>query len=304
MQENKSDIYDPEVLARISALKIQAMSLVEGLLSGNHRSRHKGSSVEFAEYKDYTPGDEIRHIDWKVAGKTDKYHVKQFEQSTNLKCTILLDASGSMGYVTPEPDGRVTKMDYARTLVASLSCLLLKQFDAVGLALFNDTVVRHIPPRSKTSHLQHILHELAVMQPKGVTRIDQVVGGLVERISSRGMLILVSDFLTRDDDLYHDLKLLISRGLEVILFQILDPDEVTLPFEGDTVFESLEDDPSIGLEPEDIREAYQNMIQELIESNRRHCHGLGIDYVFLDTATPLDQALSYYLLRRQSLSRV
>ena len=304
MQEKETDIYDPEVLARISALKIQALNLVEGLLSGNHRSRHKGSSVEFAEYKDYSPGDEIRHIDWKVAGKTDKYHVKQFEQSTNLKCTILLDASGSMGYVSPEPGDRMAKMDYARTLVASLSCLLLKQFDAVGLALFNDTVVRHIPPRSKTSHLRHILHELAVMQPKGVTRIDQVVSGLVERLPSRGMLILVSDFLARDDNLYHDLKLLISRGLEVVLFHILDPDEVTLPFDGDTVFESLEDDPTIGLEPVDIRETYQNLIQELIESNRKHCHGLGVDYVFLETSTPLDQALSYYLLRRQSLTRV
>ncbi len=303
MEEKETFAYEPEVLARISALKIRALKLVEGLLSGNHRSRHKGSSVEFAEYKDYSPGDEIRHIDWKVVGKTDKYHVKQFEQSTNLKCTILLDASGSMGYVSPNETG-MTKMDYARTLVASLSCLLLKQFDAVGLTLFNDQVVQHIPPRSKTSHLQHILHGLSTIEPQGVTRIDQVVGSLVERLQSRSMLILVSDLLAKEDDIYKDLKLLVSRGLEVVLFHILHPDEVSLPFEGDFIFESLEDDPDIGLDPQDIREEYQKVVQKQIESYKKQCLGLGVDYVFLETTTPLDQALSYYLLKRQSLSKV
>ena len=146
--KDESQNFDPQVLARISSLKITATNLVDGILSGQHRSRHKGSSVEFAEYKDYSPGDEIRHIDWKVAGKTDKYHVKQFEQSTNLKCTILLDSSGSMGYQSPF-NKEVSKIDYARNLVAGLSYLFLKQFDAVGLTLFNNQVVHHIPPRSK-----------------------------------------------------------------------------------------------------------------------------------------------------------
>ena len=303
MEEKDTFSYDPEVLARISALKLRAVNLVEGLLSGNHRSRHKGSSVEFAEYKDYSPGDEIRHIDWKVVGKTDKYHVKQFEQSTNLKCTILLDCSGSMSYVSPNQTA-MTKMDYARTLAASLACLLLKQFDAVGLTLFNDQVVHHIPPRSKTSHLQHILHGLSTIEPKGITRIDQVIGTLVERLQSRGMLILISDFFTREDDVHKDLKLLVSRGLEVILFHILHPDEVSLPFEGDIIFESLEDDPPISLDPQDVREEYQKAVQHQIESFRRLCMGLRVDYVFLETTTPLDQALSYYLLKRQSLTKV
>ena len=303
MEEKDTFSYDPKVLARISALKLRAVNLVEGLLSGNHRSRHKGSSVEFAEYKDSSPGDEIRHIDWKVVGKTDKYHVKQFEQSTNLKCTILLDCSGSMSYVSPNQTG-ITKMDYARTLAASLACLLLKQFDAVGLTLFNDQVVHHIPPRSKTSHLQHILHGLSTIEPKGITRIDQVIGTLVERLQSRGMLILISDFFTREDDVHKDLKLLVSRGLEVILFHILHPDEVSLPFEGDIIFESLEDDPPISLDPQDVREEYQKAVQHQIESFRRLCLGLRVDYVFLETTTPLDQALSYYLLKRQSLTKV
>ena len=148
---------DPEVLARIDSLNIRATKLVEGLLSGQHRSRHKGSSVEFAEYKDYSPGDEIKHIDWKVAGKTDKYHIKQFEQSTNLKATILLDSSGSMGYKSPKPIG-INKADYARTLVAALSYLFLKQYDAVGLSLFTERITNHVPPRSKPTHFNHILH--------------------------------------------------------------------------------------------------------------------------------------------------
>ncbi len=293
---------DPAVLSRIASLNICATNLVEGLLSGHHRSRHKGSSVEFAEYKDYSPGDEIKHIDWKVVGKTDKYHVKQFEQSTNLKATILLDTSGSMGYQSPDPRG-MNKMDYARTLVAALSYLFLKQYDAVGLSLFNENVINHIPPRSKPAHFQHILHGLATMTPMGVTRLEGVIGNLVERLPSRGILILVSDFLTKETEVEQKLKLLVSRGLEVILFHILDPDEVSFPFEGDIVFESLEDDPQVGLDPEDIRETYKREIQNQIQHYRSCCAGQGIDYVFLETSTPLEQGLSYYLLRRKSLGK-
>ncbi len=300
--ESESQNFDPKVLARISALKITAQNLVDGMLTGQHRSRHKGSSVEFAEYKDYSPGDEIRHIDWKVVGKTDKYHVKQFEQSTNLRCTILLDASGSMAYQSPLDKGE-SKINYARNLVAALSYLFLKQFDAVGLTLFNARVVQHIPPRSKASHFQHILHGLATLSAEGTTQTEDVLAGLTERLHGRGMLILVSDFLTRDQDIHKSLKLLCSRGLEVALFHILHPDEIHLPFEGDTVFESLEDDPTVGLDPLDIRNEYKKAIQERINYLKKSCNGLGIDYSFLDTSIPLDQALSYYLLKRKSLKK-
>jgi uncharacterized protein (DUF58 family) len=301
--ENVSSNFDPQVLSRISSLKITATNMVDGILTGQHRSRHKGASVEFAEYKDYSPGDEIRHIDWKVAGKTDNYHVKQFEQSTNLKCTILLDSSGSMAYESPLEKGE-SKIDYASNLVAALSYLFLKQFDAVGLTLFNDTVIQHIPPRSKASHLQHILHELSTISPKGVTQIERVLSGFAERLQGRGMLILVSDFLARDQDIYKSLKMLRSRGLEVILFHVLHPDELNLSFDGDTVFESLEDDTSVGLDPEDIREEYQKAIQKKIDQLKKTSNGLGVDYVFMDTSIPLQQALSYYLLKRKSLIKI
>ena len=301
--ENSAQKFDSQVLSRISSMKMTAMNLVDGLLTGQHRSRHKGSSVEFAEYKDYSPGDEIRHIDWKVAGKTDKYHVKQFEQSTNLKCTVLLDTSGSMGYQSPLK-GHTSKMEYASNLVAALSYLLLKQFDAVGLTLFNDQVVEHIPPRSKASHFQHILHGLANISPQGTTDVADVLGGLAERLPRRSMLILISDFFAQNQDLQKSLKLLCSRGLEVVLFHVLHPDEIYLPFEGDMVFESLEEDPTLGLDPQDIREEYQNSIQEHINSLKKDCNGLGVDYAFLDTSKSLDKTLSYYLLKRKSLIKL
>ena len=297
--------YEPDILSQISSLKIQAVNLVDGLLSGQHRSRHKGSSVEFAEYKDYTPGDDIRHIDWKVVGKTDKYHVKQFEQSTNLKSTILLDASGSMRYENPSGNRQgLKKLDYARTLAAALSYLLLKQFDAVGLTLFNEKLTQHLPPRSKPSHFQQIIHCLESAEFNGVTHFQKVVEDLVGRISGRGMLILISDLLSKDDDIYKTLKLIRSRGLEVMLFHILDPDEVNLPFDGDVIFESLEDDPEIGLDPVDIREKYQNLIREQIEFYKKNCLAIGVDYIFIDTSTPLEQALKYFLLRRKSLRKL
>ncbi len=302
MVETSTFTSDPEILTRIAALKIHATRLVEGLLSGQHKSPHKGSSVEFAEYKDYTPGDDIRHIDWKVVGKTDKYHVKQFEQSTNLKCNILLDASGSMAYKSPFKDSSaMDKADYARTLVAALSYLLLKQYDAVGLISFNERVTDHIPPRSKPSHFQPILYSVGQTQFSGETRIKQTVEELIEGLPGRGMLIMVSDLLSRDDDVLNTLKLISSKGLEVILFHILHPDEVLFPFDGDIVFESLEDDPPIGLDPVEIRQQYQELIQDIIRHYRHHCPSLGIDYQFTQTDTPLDQVLRYYLLKRRSL---
>jgi uncharacterized protein (DUF58 family) len=244
--ENSAQKFDAQVLTLISTLKMTAMNLVDGLLTGQHRSHHKGSSVEFAEYKDYSPGDEIRHIDWKVVGKTDKYHVKQFQQSTNLKCTILLDASGSMNYQSPLNVHVPKKMEYARNLVAALSYLLLKQFDAVGLTLFNDQVVEHIPPRSKASHFKNILYGLANISPQGATPISDVMLDFSERLPKRSMLILVSDFFFQNQDLQKSLKLLCSRSIEVVLFHVLHPDEIYLPFEGNIVFESLEGDHAIG----------------------------------------------------------
>ena len=293
---------DPEILSRIASLNIQATKLVEGILSGHHQSKHTGSSVEFADYKDYSPGDEIKHIDWKMVAKTDKHQIKQFEQSTNLRVTILMDASGSMGYESSNAK-TVKKIDYTRTLVASLSYLFLKQYDAVGLSLFNEGLINHVPPRSKPTHFKHILHELAILKPSGETKLENVIEEIVERMPTRGMIILVSDFLTKETGIEKKLKLLTSRGLGVILFHVLDPDEVSFPFNGDIIFESLEDDLSIELDPVDIRENYKEAIQDQIKYYRSQCAKLGIDYIFLETSTSLEQGLSYYLLQRKNLGK-
>lgn len=304
MAQTPEFAYDPEILSRISSLKIHAMNVVDGLLSGQHKSPHKGSSVEFAEYKNYSPGDDIRHIDWKVFGKTDKVHVKQFEQTTNLKCTFLLDTSGSMAYCSPfkEAPG-LTKADYARTLVAALSYLFLKQFDAVGLTTFSDKVLSYLPPRSKPSHFQDILHGLAAIPFGGNTRMGASLGDLMERLPRRGLVVLVSDLLCREDDVLKTLKLVASRGQEVILFHILHHDEVEFPFVGDLVFESLEDDLPVELDALEIRDSYQKLMRETIAFYKKTLPSLGIDYLFLETTTPLDQALRYYLLRRRGFTK-
>lgn len=304
MVDSSQLLKSSELFSKVALLKIRAKDLVEGLLSGHHKSRHKGSSVEFAEYKDYSPGDEIRHIDWKVVGKTDKYHVKQFEESTNIKCTLMLDASGSMDYQPPKKtSGEISKWNYAQVLTASLSYLFLKQFDAAGLVLFNDQAVRHIPPRSKPSHFQNILNELAAMEPSGNTGFGKAVGQVIERLPGRSLAILISDLFLKHDDLEKNLKLMRARGVEVVLFHVLHPDETSLPFEGEIVFESLEDDPPIGLDPYEIRESYREAIQNQIGAYKKTCASLGVDYEFLQTSEPLEQALSYYLLKRNSLNK-
>lgn len=304
MAESEKFTYDSGVLAETSNLKIRAKNLVEGFLSGQHRSRHKGSSVEFAEFKTYSPGDDIRHIDWKVAGKTDEYFVKQFEQSTNLRFTIMLDASGSMRYESPfQKPGELTKMEYAQTLVAALAYLILKQFDGVGLILFNDKVVNRIPARFKHSHFQHILHGLGTFAPQGGTRIGEVITQIIESLPGGGLIILVSDLLAKEDDLHKTLKLVSARGMETIVFHILHPDELRFPFDGNIVFESLEDDPSIGLDPKNIREAYRQIIRNQIRTYGKTLPSLGVDYLFMETSTPLGGALNYYLRKRKSLSK-
>ncbi len=216
----------------------------------------------------------------------------------------MLDASGSMGYVSPRPESRgMNKMDYARTLSAALSYLLLKQFDAVGLIFSNDAALTHIPPRSKPSHFQHILHGIAAAEPRGTARAGQTVNAVVERLPHRSLLIVISDLLAKEDDVLKNLRLVRARGIETILFHVLHPDEVLFPFEGDIVFESLEDDPPVGLDPAEIREAYRNLVREQIDFYKKNCPTLGVDYVFMDTAAPLEQALSYYLLKRKSKSK-
>ena len=288
-------ILDPIVLARISNLTLRARCVVEGVLSGLHRSPHRGASVEFVEHKEYSPGDELKHVDWKVLGRSDKYYVKQFEDETNLKCHMLLDTSGSMGYAS----GEVSKLEYAKILAASLAYLMLHQRDAVGILTFSDRAIRHVPPRSKSSHLQAVIELLEEAKPEGQTSLSAVLTELAEKMKRRSLLIVISDLFDSPERVLASLKHFRHRKHEVIVFHILDPAEIEFPFDGLTLFRSMEDSRRVLSDPRQIRKSYQAEIKEFIQTFRQECLSDQIDYNLTSTAQPLDQALAQYLAARE-----
>jgi len=291
------DILDPAVLARISNLTLRARTVVEGVLSGLHRSPHHGSSVEFVEHKEYSPGDELKHVDWKVLGRSDKYYVKQFEEETNLKCHLILDTSGSMGYAS----GDVSKFEYARTLAASLAYLMLKQGDSVGIVTFADRTVQHVPPRSKSSHLQAVVELLEKAAPAGKTGLANTLGELAERMRRRSLLIVLSDLFDTTDRVLGSLKQFRHRRHELILFHILDTAEIEFPFNRLTLFRSMEDSRRVLSDAARIGQRYRDEVAAFIERYRSECLSDQIDYQLINTAQPLDQALARYLAAREKL---
>jgi uncharacterized protein (DUF58 family) len=286
---------DPVVLARISSLALRARLVVEGTLSGLHPSPHHGSSVEFADHRDYTPGDEIRHIDWKLAGKSDKLYVKRFEHETNLRACFLLDVSGSMAY----GERGMSKLDYARTLVASLAWLLLEQRDAVGLGLFRQRLERWLPPRAHRAHLPVLLGELEAARAEGPGSAAGAVEELAERIPRRGLVVLVTDALEEVERLGLALGRLRHRRHDVTLLEVLDPDELELPFDQVTRFRSLEDSRSLLADPPVVRRAYLEALGRHRRALARHCRAHEIDYASFVTTDPLDRALVRFLGARR-----
>ncbi len=298
---------DPKFLARISRLEIKARLIVEGFISGLHRSPYHGFSVEFAEHREYVPGDDIRHVDWKVFGRSDRYYIKQYEEETNLKCHVLLDVSQSMAY--PHAPGgahegdRVSKFEYGTFVAAGLSYLLLRQQDAVGLALFDDRLRTLVNPSSNPSHLQALLGEMEESQLREKTDVGSIFHELADRIKKKGLILIVSDLF---DDLEHikrGLKHLRYKGHEVIVFHILDRDELTFPFQRMTLFEGLEGMPDLLANPQSLRDAYLEELDEFLVEVRKVCRDIRIDYVQLDTADHLDVALSAYLAKRAGTQR-
>ncbi len=300
MQDQEaSGRYDPAVLSKISDMTLRARTVVEGTFSGIHKRPHKGSSIEFLEHKEYSPGDEVKHIDWKVLGRSDKYHLKQFEDETNLKSYILLDTSGSMGY----GPGAMTKLDYASTMAACLSYLLLRQADATGLVVFGEEIRHYIPPRTKSSHLQVILQTLEGLKAGGRSDISGVLEKVAEMASRRSLIIVISDLLEDAGELIKKLRLLRKRRNEVILFQVLDADELDFPFDELTYFESMEDSSKVLAEPRTIRNDYLSELGVFIEDLHQGCLENQIDHWLINTSTPLDRALINYLTTRARLSR-
>jgi len=293
-----STLLDPVTVARLANMTIRARTVVEGVLTGLHKSAHMGSSVEFVEHKEYSPGDEIKHIDWKVLGRSDKLYVKQFEDETNLRAYLLIDTSASMGYTSGGP----TKLQYATYAAASLAYLMFQQTDAVGLAFMREHVHEYIPAIAKVSHLPVIMNALEDAEPKGKADLAQALDELADRVKRRGLIILFSDLLDDPQPILTALKLFRHRRHEVVVFHVLDRDEIDFPFEVTTLFESMEDDRRVLAHPRSIAKHYRAELRKLLETYREECLGNQIDYWLLDTSEPLDKALTQYLATREQLT--
>jgi uncharacterized protein (DUF58 family) len=261
-------------------------------MSGIHRSRAKGFSVEFEEHREYSPGDEIRRIDWKALGKFDRYFIKETEDETNLRAYLLLDASASMDYAS----NGITKFDYGCILTASLAYLILKQQDAAGLVTFSDRVESFIPPKAKRGYLMEILHALEGHRASGETNVGKILEEIAGKIKRRGLIILVSDLLDEPEEILKGLRLFRFKGNDVIVFHLMDAAEMDLPFDGNILFEDTEE-PSLRVttDPQAIRKIYRKVVDEFVDQMGKECRAHSMDYQLLSTSTPLDHALVSYL---------
>jgi len=290
---------DPRVLGKVSRLELKARLIVEGFISGMHRSPYHGFSVEFAEHREYVPGDDIRHIDWKVFGRSDRFYIKQYEEETNLTTHILLDGSESMSYSSDT----VSKYDYGCYVAASLAYLLLRQQDAVGLALFDDQVRNFVGARSTPSHLGSLTAALEKPGLKEKTDLGRIFNEYAGRIKKRGLVVIISDLLDDLGAIERGLMHLRYREHEVLVFHVLDHDELTFPFQNMTLFEGLEGLDDVLVNPGALREGYLAELNLFLERLRRVCRNNRFDYVRLDTNDKLDVALSSYLAKRSGALR-
>lgn len=289
---------DAKAISRISRLDVRSRLVVEGFLTGQHKSPYHGFAIEFAGHREYVPGDEIKHIDWRVWSKTDRLYIKEYEEETNLKCHILLDSSKSMRY-GEKSDPPWSKFDYAATAAASLAFLLQQQQDAVGLTTFHSQIDRQLPPSSHPSQLKRLLHELEQVQPDQQTDVGDLFLQLAGQIRQRGIVVLVSDLFLDANTLAEALKQFRLRRHEVIVMHVLHEDELTFPFQDNTLFRGLEMDREIHTNPRALRRSYLEIFERYLENVRKICASQNIDYVRLSTAEPLDAALAAYLTLRQ-----
>ncbi|MCP4633659.1 MAG: DUF58 domain-containing protein [candidate division Zixibacteria bacterium] len=288
---------DPEVVGKLKGMELKARLVVEGFIAGLHKSPYHGFSVEFAEHRQYMPGDNIRDIDWKVFAKSDRYYIKQYEEETNLKAYLLLDCSASMGYGS----GETIKLDYSSLLVASLSFLMLKQRDAVGLVTFDDKIRKYIPPRSKSGHLHLLLSELANQKPSDKTDIASALHQMAERINRRGLIVIISDLLDDPDKIISGLKHFRHKNHEVILFHVLDPRERDFAFPAEAIFKDLETGEEITTLPWQMRKHYEKATKDFSDKIAGECRQSRIDYYPIDTSKPFDLALYAFLSKREKL---
>lgn len=294
MTHDSKRFLHPEAIKRISRLELRARHVVEGFLAGMHRSPYFGRSVEFLQHRQYTWGDDLRNVDWKVWARQDRYYVKQFEEDTNMRCMFLVDVSGSMRYGS----GAMDKCEYACTVAACLAYLAIRQQDAVGCVSFDSAVRMTVPLRTKRSHLNAVVRALEVSAPREKTDLYAVLRVVAETCPRRGMMVLVSDLLADRAGLFRGLRLLRSRGHDVLVFHVMDDHELDFPFQGPTRFEGLELDQRLSCNPRALREGYLAALEAYLAEVRHGCAKNNADYSLLRTSQPLDAALATYLSNR------
>jgi uncharacterized protein (DUF58 family) len=291
---------DPDVIAQISDLTLRSRRLVEGAISGLHRSPFHGFNIEFADYREYTPGDDLRRLDWRVFARSDRHYIKQYEEESNVRVTFLVDASASMNY---RGSGALTKFDYAATLVVSLAMLLTRQQDPVGLVLFDEAANTVLPPRATQAQILVISGLLERCRPARKTELGGLLHSLSDQFRRRNLLVIVSDLFTDLDALYDGLNRLRFSGHEVLVMQVLDRDELELPFDGPTIFHDIEGEEEVFAEPWAFRRSYQRAMQDFLDGVRRECGGRGYDHVRFLSDEPLGASLSFFLHSRQETGR-
>jgi uncharacterized protein (DUF58 family) len=293
---------DPATIAKISRLDLRAKQVVEGFISGMHKSPFFGSSMEFAQHREYVAGDDIRHLDWKAWSKTDRFYIKQYEAETNLRASLVVDTSESMVYGQDQhlKAGTMNKYEYACTAAACLAYLIIRQQDSAGVVSFGWDVKQAIPPRSSLRQLDAITKTLDLTKPAEKTDLLKVFRQIAEATTRRRMIVVFSDLLTDREPLFKGLEMLRHQRHDVMLFHILDDDELTFPFGGMTRFEGLEELPHLFCDPKALRQGYLEALEEYLVEVRRGCTRMGVDYTLVRTSDYLDAVLSRILFRRMA----
>ena len=288
---------DPDVIAQIADLTLRSRRLAEGAISGQHRSPFHGFNVEFAAYREYTPGDDLRRLDWRVFARSDRHYIKQYEEESNVRVTFVVDASASMNYRGAR--AALNKFDYAATLVVSLAMLLSRQQDPVGLVLFDEAAGKILPPSSTQAQVTVISEVLQACTPARKTELGGLLRSLTDRLRRRGFLVVVSDLFTDLEAVYDGLDRLRFLGHEVLVMQVVDRDELDLPFEGPTIFKDIEGDEQVFAEPGAFRKSYQGAMRDFLAEVRRECGARGYDHVCLCTDDHLGDSLARFLRYRE-----
>jgi len=287
---------DPDVVARLGSMELRARLVVEGFITGLHKSPFHGFSAEFSEHRQYRPGDELKHIDWKVYGRSNRYYVKQYEDETNLRCVVALDMSASMNYAS---EGRITKFTYGSYLAAALSYLILQQRDAAGLALYNNEVVQYLPPRSKRTYAQEIIKTLDNATPQSTTGTAQALHSLAERLTRRGLVVIISDLFDDPLSIMQALRHFRHHKHDVLVMHLLDPREVDFDFRTSAVFKDMETGAELPTHPLHLQRSYKQTVETFCNDIKRACRTQNVDYVRITTNKPFDVALTEYIVKRK-----